>query len=87
MQQRSPQPGTAFLRRCGKSRTQRSKEASALREKGVETLELDVTDNGSTDLAFKTLYEKTGGILDVLVNNAGLGSRRDFRDLHAGTAA
>ena len=52
--------------------TRHSKEASALREKGIETLELDVTDNASTDLAFRTLFEKTGGVLDVLVNNAGL---------------
>jgi NAD(P)-dependent dehydrogenase (short-subunit alcohol dehydrogenase family) len=46
--------------------------ASALRAKGIETLELDVTDNASVDAAFESLFEKTGGTLDVLVNNAGI---------------
>jgi len=46
--------------------------ASALRSKGIETLELDVTDDGSVDAAFEALFDKTGGTLDVLVNNAGL---------------
>jgi NAD(P)-dependent dehydrogenase (short-subunit alcohol dehydrogenase family) len=46
--------------------------ASALRAKGIETLELDVTDNASVDAAFESLFENTGGTLDVLVNNAGV---------------
>ncbi|WP_206243858.1 SDR family oxidoreductase [Novosphingobium terrae] len=46
--------------------------AEALRAKGIHTLELDVTDNASTDAAFAELLGLTGGTLDVLVNNAGL---------------
>lgn len=46
--------------------------AEALRAKGIHTLELDVTDNGSVDAAFAELLEATGGTLDVLINNAGL---------------
>ncbi|MGV3549586.1 SDR family oxidoreductase [Rhizobium sp.] len=46
--------------------------AKELQGKGVELIELDVTDDASVDAAFQTLFEKTGGKLDVLVNNAGL---------------
>ncbi|QJW93945.1 SDR family oxidoreductase [Frigoriglobus tundricola] len=49
--------------------------AEALRAKGIETLELDVTNNASVDAAFAALFQKTGGTLDVLVNNAGLFSQ------------
>jgi NADP-dependent 3-hydroxy acid dehydrogenase YdfG len=45
--------------------------AAELQAKGIETLELDVTDNASVDAAFEALLAKTGGTLDVLVNNAG----------------
>ena len=40
----------------------------------VETVELDVTNNASVDTAFKVVSAKTGGKLDVLVNNPGLAS-------------
>ncbi|RFU49199.1 SDR family oxidoreductase [Paraburkholderia sp. DHOC27] len=46
--------------------------AQALNAKGIETLELDVTDDASVDAAFKALFAKTGGKLDVLINNAGI---------------
>src|ERR1700744_557282 len=39
--------------------------AKELQSKGIETLELDVTDNASVDSAFKALFRKTGGKLDV----------------------
>lgn len=48
--------------------------ARELQSKGIETLELDVTNNASVDAAIKTLFGKTGGKLDVLVNNAGIAS-------------
>jgi len=48
--------------------------ANDLRSKGIETLELDVTDNASVEAAFEALFEKTGGRLDVLINNAGIAS-------------
>lgn len=51
----------------------RHREASKdLQSKGIETLELDVTSDASVDAAVKALFEKTGGKLDVLVNNAGI---------------
>jgi NADP-dependent 3-hydroxy acid dehydrogenase YdfG len=46
--------------------------AEDLKSKGIEVLELDVTNDASVNAAFKTLNSKTGGKLDVLVNNAGL---------------
>jgi len=46
--------------------------AGELRAQGIEVLELDVTNDASVDAAFQDLYKKTGGKLDVLVNNAGV---------------
>jgi NAD(P)-dependent dehydrogenase (short-subunit alcohol dehydrogenase family) len=51
-----------------------SAAAKELQSRGIQTLELDVTDNASVDSAIKTLIGKTGGRLDVLVNNAGIAS-------------
>ena len=48
--------------------------AKALQSRGIETLELDVTSNASVEAAFRNLAEKTGGKLDVLINNAGMAS-------------
>jgi NAD(P)-dependent dehydrogenase (short-subunit alcohol dehydrogenase family) len=48
--------------------------AAALQARGIETLELDVTSTASVDTAFKALFERTGGKLDVLINNAGIAS-------------
>jgi NADP-dependent 3-hydroxy acid dehydrogenase YdfG len=46
--------------------------AQELRSTGIDTLELDVTDDASVDAAFKVLLDKTEGKLDVLINNAGI---------------
>ena len=46
--------------------------AEELSFKGIEVLELDVTDDTSIDMRSPTLYKKTDGKLDVLINNAGL---------------
>jgi NAD(P)-dependent dehydrogenase (short-subunit alcohol dehydrogenase family) len=46
--------------------------AQDLRSVGIETLELDVTNDASVDGAFKVLLDKTDGKLDVLINNAGI---------------
>jgi NAD(P)-dependent dehydrogenase (short-subunit alcohol dehydrogenase family) len=48
--------------------------AKELQGRGIDTLELDVTDNASVGSAFKALSAKTGDKLDVLVNNAGIAS-------------
>jgi len=46
--------------------------AQGLNSLGIETVELDVTDEASVDAAFKVLFARTGGTLDVLINNAGI---------------
>ncbi|MBV8115807.1 MAG: SDR family oxidoreductase [Silvibacterium sp.] len=49
-----------------------AKATQELNSLGIETIELDVTDQASVDSAFKALFTKTGGKLDVLINNAGI---------------
>jgi NADP-dependent 3-hydroxy acid dehydrogenase YdfG len=46
--------------------------ADELRSKGIEVLELDVTNDASVNAAFNALYSKSGSKVDVLINNAGL---------------
>ena len=48
--------------------------ADALRAKGIEPVELDVTNDASVDSAIATLLAKSGGKLDVVINNAGIAS-------------
>src|SRR5262249_3754825 len=45
---------------------------NAVRAKAIEVVELDVTSDASVDAAIATLVAKSGGRLDVLVNNAGI---------------
>ncbi|MFM0758005.1 SDR family oxidoreductase [Paraburkholderia strydomiana] len=47
--------------------------ADALRAKGIQIVELDVTDDASVDAAVASVFGKAGRI-DVLVNNAGIGA-------------
>ena len=46
-------------------------KAKELQTRGVDIVELDVTNAASVDAAFKALFKRTGGRLDVLINNAG----------------
>jgi NADP-dependent 3-hydroxy acid dehydrogenase YdfG len=48
--------------------------ADDLREKNIQILKLDVTDQGSVDSAIAQLLEKSNNELDVVVNNAGMAS-------------
>jgi NADP-dependent 3-hydroxy acid dehydrogenase YdfG len=48
--------------------------ADELREKNIEILKLDVTDQGSVDSAIAQLLEKSNNELDAVVNNAGMAS-------------
>lgn len=53
--------------------TGRNREvANALRTKGIEPLALDVTSDSNINAAVKTLLAKSGGKLDVIINNAGI---------------
>jgi len=45
--------------------------AKELQSAGIEVLELDVTKDASVNEAAGLLFQKTGGKLDVVVNNAG----------------
>ena len=47
--------------------------AEALRKRGIKTVELDVRDDGSVEAGVKKVLAEAGKI-DVLVNNAGIGS-------------
>ena len=49
------------------------KAAGALRELGIQTVELDVSDDGSVEAGVNNVLAKAGTI-DVLINNAGIGS-------------
>jgi NAD(P)-dependent dehydrogenase (short-subunit alcohol dehydrogenase family) len=48
----------------------------AAEEIGARALVLDVTDDASVQAAAQTVGEATGGVLDVLVNNAGISGGR-----------
>ena len=53
--------------------TRNADVANALRASGVTVVELDVTDDASVEQAAKVVLDEVGGV-DVLVNNAGIGS-------------
>lgn len=44
-----------------------------LQEAGMEILKLDVEDQASIEAAVKEITTATGGVLDILVNNSGIG--------------
>lgn len=46
--------------------------ADALREKGIEPVALDVTSDPSVNAAIAAVLSKSGGKLDVVINNAGI---------------
>src|SRR5258706_11027566 len=49
-----------------------SATAVALRGKGVEVVELDVTSDAEVEDGIKSLLARSGGKLDVVINNAGI---------------
>jgi NAD(P)-dependent dehydrogenase (short-subunit alcohol dehydrogenase family) len=49
---------------------------AAAEELGARSLVLDVTDDASVELAATTVAQATGGVLDVLINNAGISGGR-----------
>src|SRR5258705_12957977 len=70
----------ASMRRAeGKNRD----AAEALRNLGIKTVELDVSDDASVEAGVKNVLVEAGKI-DVLVNNAGIMSAGRNRSLHCG---
>lgn len=56
-------------------------DVDALIAQGIETIQLDVTQEQSIIEAVKQLLEKTNGHLDVLINNAGYGQAGALEDV------
>lgn len=51
----------------------RLENMTALADVGIECLAMDVTDRTSLETVKEQIQEKTGGTLNILVNNAGQG--------------
>ena len=59
----------------------RPADVEALKEKGLEALTLDVTDDDSIDEAVEEILSRTGGTLYALFNNAAYGQPGAVEDL------
>lgn len=58
-----------------------AKDIEALRELGLQAIQLDVTDNESIEKALQQVLTVTGGTLDALFNNAGIMQTGALQDL------
>lgn len=56
-------------------------DVDKLLQMDIETLHLDVNDSASIKKAFTELLERTNGVLDVLINNAGFGQAGALEDI------
>ena len=59
----------------------KEEDVARLKEEGLNTLQLDVTDTGSIDRALKSVLAQTGGTLYAIFNNAGYGQPGALEDL------
>ena len=66
-----------------RSRATKLEAMSAERSVAVELVELDVADDASVRQGFDRILERTGGVVDVLVNNAGVGGNAVVEDASA----
>ncbi len=57
------------------------KDVKHLRDRGLNALQLDVTDTDSIDRALQTVLQQTGGRLYALFNNAGYGQPGALEDI------
>ncbi len=56
-------------------------DVERLQQLGLETIQLDVNNEDSIATGFQLVLEKTGGHLDVLINNAGYGQAGALEDV------
>lgn len=56
-------------------------DVERLQQLGIETIQLDVNDEDSITTGLQLVLEKTGGHLDVLINNAGYGQAGALEDV------
>ncbi len=59
----------------------KEKDVKHLRDRGLNALQLDVTDTDSIDKAMNTVLQQTGGTLYALFNNAGYGQPGALEDI------
>ena len=59
----------------------REEDVKRLRDRGLNTVQLDVTDTNSIDRALASVLEQTGGTLYALFNNAGYGQPGALEDV------
>jgi NAD(P)-dependent dehydrogenase (short-subunit alcohol dehydrogenase family) len=77
----------AFVAVAARTRAEIERVAREVREAGGEGLavEMDVTDLDSVERGIAQVLEASGGLLDVLVNNAGVFAIRPFPELSPAT--
>ncbi|KAI5832306.1 NAD(P)-binding protein [Schizophyllum commune Tattone D] len=60
--------------------SRRLETMESLAEEGIETLKLDITNDGDIKKTVNEIGKRTGGSLDILVNNAGVGYTSSIAD-------